>query len=153
MSVVTNNVQLGSSVTATQNFTITAEAADGTMKLARGNAGATTQDIFTVDASGNVTFIGNVTGAGLGSGQTWQDVTVSRAIGTTYTNSTGKPILVSVNGVSGATATLTVAGVQVARCSQSTGGLGWQLSAVVPADATYVYNTSAGNLANWAELR
>lgn len=44
--------QLGLSNTATQNFTLTAEAADGTMKLARGNAGDTSQDILTVDAGG-----------------------------------------------------------------------------------------------------
>jgi len=49
-------VQLGGSATATQNFTLTAEAADGTMKLARGNAGATTQDVITVDAAGKVAF-------------------------------------------------------------------------------------------------
>jgi hypothetical protein len=47
-----NAAQLGQSGTATQNFTLDATAADGTMKLARGNAGATTQDILTVDASG-----------------------------------------------------------------------------------------------------
>lgn len=46
--------QLGTSGTAAQNFTLTAEAADGTMKLARGNAGATSQDILTVDATGKV---------------------------------------------------------------------------------------------------
>ena len=51
--------QLGLSSTATQNFTLTAEAADGTLKLARGNAGATTQDILTVDASGDVLVGGN----------------------------------------------------------------------------------------------
>lgn len=34
----------------------------------------------------------------LGVGQTWQDVTDSRALGVTYTNSTGKPIMVSVTG-------------------------------------------------------
>lgn len=48
--------QLGLSNTATNNFTLTAEAADGTMKLARGNAGATTQDIITIDANGVVAF-------------------------------------------------------------------------------------------------
>lgn len=48
--------QLGLSGTATQNFTLTAEAADGTMKLARGNAGATSQDILTVDSDGRVGF-------------------------------------------------------------------------------------------------
>jgi len=44
--------QLGLSVTPANNFTLTAEADNGTMKLARGNAGATTQDILTVDAAG-----------------------------------------------------------------------------------------------------
>lgn len=52
----TNKAQLGQSGTATQNFTLTAEAADGTMKLARGNAGATTQDILTIDAAGKPDF-------------------------------------------------------------------------------------------------
>lgn len=50
------NVQLGDSVTAANNFVITAEANDGTMKLARGNKGATTQDVMTVDAAGKVAF-------------------------------------------------------------------------------------------------
>lgn len=51
---VKTNVQLGDSTTATNNFVLTAAAADGTMKLARGNYGATTQDIVKVDASGNL---------------------------------------------------------------------------------------------------
>lgn len=55
----TIRAQLGISATATQNFTLDASASDGTMKLARGNAGATTQDILTVDASGNVLVGGN----------------------------------------------------------------------------------------------
>jgi hypothetical protein len=32
----------------------------------------------------------------IGVNQTWQDVTASRALGTTYTNSTGKPILITI---------------------------------------------------------
>ena len=48
--------QLGLSVTPANNFTLDASADNGTMKLARGNAGATTQDIMTVDAAGNVGF-------------------------------------------------------------------------------------------------
>ena len=32
----------------------------------------------------------------LGVGQTWQDVTSSRALVTTYTNSTGRPIMVAI---------------------------------------------------------
>ena len=50
----TIKTQLGLSNTPANNFTLTAEADNGTLKLARGNAGATTQDILTVDASGNL---------------------------------------------------------------------------------------------------
>lgn len=51
-----NSVQIGQSATATQNFTLSVPASpDGTIKLARGNSGATTADVLTVDASGNVT--------------------------------------------------------------------------------------------------
>ena len=48
--------QLGLSVTPGNNFVLDASADNGTMKLARGNAGATTQDIMTVDAAGKVAF-------------------------------------------------------------------------------------------------
>lgn len=47
--------QLGLSVTPANNFSLDASAGNGTMKLARGNAGATTQDIFTVGADGVIT--------------------------------------------------------------------------------------------------
>jgi hypothetical protein len=46
--------QLGLSVTPANNFTLDASADNGTMKLARGNAGSTTQDLIVVDAAGNV---------------------------------------------------------------------------------------------------
>jgi hypothetical protein len=36
----------------------------------------------------------------LGVGQTWQNVSASRSFGVTYTNSTGRPILVFCNAVS-----------------------------------------------------
>ena len=44
--------QLGLSVTPANNFCLDASAADGTMKLARGNAGATTQDVLKVTSGG-----------------------------------------------------------------------------------------------------
>ena len=55
MSGVTkSHIQLGDSATAANNFMVTAQAADGTMKIARGNNGATTQDLITISATGNV---------------------------------------------------------------------------------------------------
>ena len=54
-----NAIQIGQSNTATENFTLEVPSSpDGTIKLARGNAGATTQDVLSVDASGNVAFAG-----------------------------------------------------------------------------------------------
>lgn len=52
----TNSLQIGQSNTATANFALTAANADGTVKLARGNVGATTQDVMTVDTAGRVDF-------------------------------------------------------------------------------------------------
>lgn len=144
MGVVTNNVQLGVSLTPTNNFTITAEAADGTMKLSRGNAGATTQDIFSIAPNGDVTFTGAVN-AGIGSGQTWQNVLPSRLSGTVYTNTTGKPIMFNVSVATG-TVTGTVDGIKVT----VTGG--FYVSAIVPNGSTYSATTSS-TLAHWAELR
>ena len=48
--------QLGLSTTPAHNFVLDASADDGSMKLARGNADATTQNIITVDAAGRCGF-------------------------------------------------------------------------------------------------
>ena len=48
-----NAVQLGDSSTASQNFVLQTNV-DGTAKLSRGNLGATSQDIFTIDAAGKL---------------------------------------------------------------------------------------------------
>lgn len=59
-----NAVQIGQSPTATQNFTLAVPSSpDGTIKLARGNSGATTQDVLSVDASGNVNSLVKSTGS------------------------------------------------------------------------------------------
>ena len=59
--LTTPAVQVGLSGTATQNFTLTT-GADGTATLARGNVGATTQDVLTIDAAGNIAFPQGFTG-------------------------------------------------------------------------------------------
>jgi hypothetical protein len=59
-----NAVQIGQSGTATQNFTLAVPSSpDGTIKLARGNSGATTQDVLSVDASGNINGLVKSTGS------------------------------------------------------------------------------------------
>ena len=51
----TNNVQVGQSVTATNNFTLYQPASpDGTVRLGNGNSGSTTADVITATSAGNV---------------------------------------------------------------------------------------------------
>ena len=144
--------QLGISSTPTNNFTLDASAQDGTMKLSRGNAGATTQDVMAVDAAGKVTFPAG--SQMLGVGQTWAPF--SRSQSQDYVNETGRPISVAVTSVSTNPATasiLTVNGVKISQASG--GGTGWGLnvSGVVPAGATYRVQNVNANIETWAELR
>lgn len=95
----------------------------------------------------------------IGYNQTWQDVTASRANNTTYTNTTGRPILVSVysglNSLAAAVYTFTINGLQVQRyqVGQAGNGVGSGgcVGTVVPAGATY--SASVPGLTNWLELR
>lgn len=51
----TNATQIGQSATASQNFTLTTPTSpDGTFKISRGNAGATTADVLTIGADNTV---------------------------------------------------------------------------------------------------
>ncbi len=94
---------------------------------------------------------------GLGVGQTWQDVIASRAQGTTYTNTTGRPIQVSIKASQGAGGQgfCRVNGVAVADLNANSLNDFMCASFVVPDGATYSYSVTAGvqttNL--WAELR
>lgn len=98
--------------------------------------------------------------SGVGTNQTWINVTSSRVKGTTYTNTTGRAIQVNITcylqGTTQASMTLTVNGVTVAMMAQNTAGLQtgvWTpLTAILPAGATYVV-TGQGTINNWAELR
>ena len=86
----------------------------------------------------------------LGYGQTWQELTASRGAGTTYYNTTGKPIMVSIYETANSPQTITVNGVIVARGQYYTSSaVSGQLSTIVPPSASYVVS----NMSNWAELR
>ena len=53
--LISNKIQIGQSATANQNFTLAVPTTpNGTVKLSRGNIGATTQDILSVDSTGNL---------------------------------------------------------------------------------------------------
>ena len=92
--------------------------------------------------------------ASLGAGQTWQNVSASRAINTTYTNSTGKPIFIAIGKTNQSSdMRLDVNGIQVGYASGSNeDSQSKTLYAIVPAGATYSTVGSSG-FVFWSELR
>jgi hypothetical protein len=87
----------------------------------------------------------------IGWGQTWQNVTASRASATSYTNSTGKPIMVSIYSGSFGTGALYVDGIAVS-FNVGTGYYANQYTAIVPNGSAYAaYPLVAGFY--WSELR
>lgn len=92
----------------------------------------------------------------LGYGQTWQSVTGSRAAATTYYNTTGKPIAVSImsNGTQ-ASLQITVNGV-IASSPQWGGAANSSTQSgfvIVPPGGSYSASISGGNISAWSELR
>lgn len=151
--------QFGKSNTAANNFVLDASADNGTLKLARGNAGATTQDILTVDANGKVSAPQGYKDV-FGSGQSWQTMTGSRAINTSYTNSSGKPISVIVsftsNAAGGFGGSVVVADVTLPALTYHAANQGYvnTLTFIVPIGATYKVNPlNNATYASWMELR
>lgn len=95
-----------------------------------------------------------VDSAALGVGQTWQDVTGSRAAGVNYTNTTGRPIAISVFGPNGnAFRGIIVAGVRVNTLTPiGTGSIASSVFAVVPDGTVYSLETGS-TVSGWTELR
>ena len=118
-------------------------ALTGVVTAITANAGTNTAQIATT---------ANVYKSSIGWGQTWQDVTASRNMGTTYTNSTGKPIFLSFESDSTTGTTVaTVNGVVAARAYATTGTTTAQIYIIIPPAATYIL--TGGNKLYWAELR
>lgn len=103
---------------------------------------------LTLDGTNGITLPTGETG-NIGIGQTWQDVTASRALNTTYTNSSGKPIQVSLYASSGTTTgntiSLSVGGVVIASASSPSSGISGSIgqsnlpiTVIVPSGATYI---------------
>ena len=98
--------------------------------------------------------------ASIGYGQTRQDVSASRALATTYTNTTGKPIFitVSISGVAtGSSAQLLVDAVASQNTSQNytAGAYCSAITAIIPPGSTYSVVSTIGTvtIVKWEELR
>lgn len=89
----------------------------------------------------------------LGYGQTWQNVTASRTSGTTYYNTTGKPIHVWVycNYAAG-NASFTVNGLLIS-FNNAASNYQYNLGGIVPPGASYVVTVVTSTITAWSELR
>ena len=89
----------------------------------------------------------------LGYGQTWQVVT--RTSGTTYYNTTGKPISLCINVTAGTSlaSTLVINGVTAATWLVNAGGIQPSIPLVIPINASYVVTIGTGGTHTSSELR
>jgi hypothetical protein len=154
--VVRNRV--GDALTITGDTT-----ADGTGLFRPGTSilGFSTASVerMRIAADGTVTIGGNNI-LGVGIGQSWTNVGGSRSSGTTYTNSTGRPIQLMVatdntgntNYGSGGSAKFFINGNNVgeAFCSNAA-NVGGLFQAIIPPSSTY--QVSASIIRSWWELR
>ena len=130
-------------------------------KLGKAENAVSATKLQKARAINNVLFDGtsNINLPLLGYGQTWQNVTGSRASGITYTNNTGKPIQVwlALNDTNGAGFSLIIGGVTIFSLNYDIPPNGfYPISFIVPIGDTYKV-TWAGDtgtqLVSWAELR
>jgi len=90
----------------------------------------------------------------IGVGQTWQNVTASRAASVAYFNTTTRPIIVIItnNQVANNGNYIYVNGVIITQSSFSAAN-SISLTAIVPPGASYIFSTTSLNLLSWFELR
>jgi len=92
----------------------------------------------------------------IGVNQTWTNVTSSRVLGTTYTNTTSQPILVNIvayRSNAAGTIGITVDGLLTAQQNIAQNVHGFS-SAIVPPSSTYsVSNSTLTTIVSWFELR
>lgn len=136
----------------------------GTLNIVTGSGSGA--NAITIDASQNVTTGANLTVTGtltapqiFGQGQTWQALAGSRALGTTYTNSTNRPIMVYVRctiSSIGNVVVLTInSAVNNVGGNASANGYGSTTVGIVPPGQTYSVAaiTGGGSISEWNELR
>lgn len=113
--------------------------------------------VVKVNGTSGLIFPDNTTqataGTAFAANQTWQ--AVSRSSGVTYTNSTGKPIVVSVAryGGNGSQTTLYVGGNIAGQVQVDQYGGSEQMVTIVPNGATYAIYNSNGIVSGCWELR
>lgn len=145
---------------STSSFTGTGSIVKADSPTFTGNPTAPTPT--TGDNDTSIATTAFVNASCLGLGQTWQDVTTSRASSTTYTNTTGRPIAVVISGITNSSEQgvtgFTVSGLQIfmGNTSSQTVTTTFYSGAgpfIVPNGATYAATFIFTSTKKWSELR
>lgn len=112
--------------------------------------------VITQSTDDNSTKVANTSFArslDLGVDQTWQSPT--RSAGTTYTNTTGKPIEIKVfSNVNNVNKQLNLyVNSSIVDAQSIAGAFIIKVGAIIPNGATYMVEASGDNIASWRELR
>lgn len=125
----------------------------GYVESTQATAGTWATAPSTIQGAGGSAMAGLMT---MGHGQTWQDVTGSRSIGTTYYNTTGKPIMVAITIINSSAyaPSFSVGGVTIGTLNM-TNMTRTSYTFAVPPGMSYSMTTSSGSgtISTWAELR
>lgn len=135
------NVTIPQSQTVSGNQTVGGTLAVGSNQTVGGD----------LTVTGNLTVSGNPSQLPIGQGQTWQNVKASRVAGTTYTNTTGRTIVVQVGWLASTAAVSYVDGLVNGEMGGGT-NVRAQTTFIVPAGSTYNFGTPA-TVDYWVELR
>ena len=127
-------------------------AVSATYATSAGNATTAQTATYATNAN-NATTATNCTNA-IGYNQSWQNMTSGRSLGTTYTNSTGKPIAIYIsrNNTGNNTYQILINGTAIGyvNCYGTNSGA----EVIVPSGSTYSATVGgAGSLITWFELR
>lgn len=179
----TGNVDLNSTQTLTNKTFSTGSVWNGSaVPIANGGTGQTTASgafdalkqvatesttgvvelATTVEAAAGADTTKAVTPAGLeahtinnalGWGQTWQDVSASRTNGTSYLNSTGRPIMVAIGNSTNSDVQVSSNNSTWIQLGREVAGQTYPNQFIVPNGWYYRTSTSGGTRFFWAELR
>jgi len=150
----TNVISIDSSldVTLTNRLKLEGSSSGATILTAPAAAGSPVVTMPTT--TGTLALLADTIG---GSGQTWQDVESSRALNTTYTNSTGRPIMVIASFAEISefvTYSAVIDGLTMifGRSYYNGSNSYFAFSVIVPNGSTYRF-TGPDSISQWIELR
>lgn len=160
--VVSPAVVIGLNTDDTRNFFLDTDAA-GALRIRRKSDGSGAL-VLSIDASGIPRDKDGFDLRPLGVGQTWQNMTGSRTLGSLQTNNTGRTIVIRVTASNTSTASSGQLTPVIAGSSLTTQGFtesngsSWNALSIplqieVPPGNTYQVNGTNATLLSWWELR